>query len=129
MVEEARRPALEVDIAAASAAARTRPVIPTGKASLATRAKALSGVERSGSITRAAVPVWIKYDDGVFPRHARGGRDARGTRTPSVGVRDLRGDAVPTTSPIARCPGPYGVPAFCRASPETRGSIHRRFIA
>jgi hypothetical protein len=56
MVDEASRPALAVDITAASAAASTRPVIPMGRASVAILAKALSGVARSGRMTRAAVP-------------------------------------------------------------------------
>jgi hypothetical protein len=56
MVDEARRPALAVDITAASAAARTRPVIPTGRASVVILAKALSDDPRSGRITRAADP-------------------------------------------------------------------------
>src|SRR3712207_5460898 len=42
MVDEARRPARAVELPAASAAARTRPVIPTGRASVAILAKALS---------------------------------------------------------------------------------------
>ena len=45
MVDEARRPALAVDITAASAAAKTRPVIPAGRASLAMWTQASSGDE------------------------------------------------------------------------------------
>src|SRR5215218_4124133 len=51
MVEEARRPALAVDITAASAAASTKPVTPAGRASVAIRAKALSD-GMPGRITR-----------------------------------------------------------------------------
>ncbi|MNN57838.1 hypothetical protein D3C81_1728470 [compost metagenome] len=56
-VEAASRPALAVDIIAASAAAITRPRMPSGRADLTMAAKALLALARSGSSTWAAMPI------------------------------------------------------------------------
>ncbi|MNH20533.1 hypothetical protein D3C79_803090 [compost metagenome] len=56
-VEAASRPALAVDIIAASAAAITRPRMPSGRADLTIAAKALLALSRSGRRTCAAMPI------------------------------------------------------------------------
>ena len=49
--------ALAVDIMAASAAAMTRPRMPSGRLACTMAAKALLGLSRSGSNTLAAMPI------------------------------------------------------------------------
>ncbi|MNY45353.1 hypothetical protein D3C86_1804490 [compost metagenome] len=57
MVDAASRPALAVDIMAASAAAISRPRMPSGRVVLIISAKALFGLARSGISTCAAMPI------------------------------------------------------------------------